>query len=322
MPQPLPDHRLTASAAASTASWTQAGRRVRVATTGMTLDYAEAGDPAGPTVLLIMGVSGQRILWPRELVDALVTGGYHVVAHDNRDVGRSTVLDDLPVDLAMVTAAMNGHPFTAPYGLSDLALDAVGLLDHLEVERAHVVGVSMGGMIAQHLAVDHPGRVASLTSINSTPGMTPPAEPLAESVEVPDPTPPTDRAAFMDWFVTGLRELSSPQYFDEAETRELARAVHERGVHPQGNLRHLLAILADGDRTDRLARVTAPTLVVHGADDPLVDVAEGRATARAIPGARLLVLEDMGHELPLPLVPQLAEALLALFGRVSERDGR
>ena len=291
-------------------SWLEDGQQVRVPT-GVTLDYAEAGERSGPTVLLIMGMSGQRILWPRELVDALVAGGCHVVAHDNRDVGRSTVLEDAPVDLATVTAAMNGHPFEPPYGLTDMARDAVGLLDHLEVERAHVVGVSMGGMIAQHLAVDHADRVASLTSINSTPGMAPPPTPQVPMIEVPDPTPPADEAGFVDWFVEGLRELSSPRWFDEAETRELARAVHERGVHPAGNLRHLLAILADGDRTERLARVRVPTLVVHGAQDPLVTVAEGRATAAGIPGARLLVLDDMAHDLPLALVPRIAAELLA-----------
>lgn len=306
--------RRTASAASrdrpASGSWVEEGRRVRVPATGVTLDYAEAGDRRGPTVLLMMGMSGQRILWPRELVDALVAGGCHVVAHDNRDVGHSTVLDEAHVDLDTVAAAMNGWPFRAAYGLSDMALDAVGLLDHLEVERAHVVGVSMGGMIAQHLAFDHPGRVASLTSINSTPGMSPPPRPLDPTVEVPDPRPPTELGDFVDWFSDGLRELSSRRYFDGAETRELARAVHERGVHPGGNLRHLLAILADGDRSRRLARIVAPTLVVHGAEDPLVPVAAGRATAAAIPGARLLVLDDMAHDLPLPLLPRIADALL------------
>lgn len=303
-------------------SWVEDGRSARVTTTGMTLDYAEAGDPGGPTVLLIMGLSGQRILWPRELVDALVAGGCHVVAHDNRDVGHSTVLDDAPVDLATLTAAMNGHPFEPPYRLADLALDAVGLLDHLEVERAHVVGVSMGGMIAQHLAFAHPDRVRSLTSINSSPGMSPPAQPLSPRVEIADPTPPADPEVFVDWFTDGLRELSSRRYFDEAETRELARAVLERGVHPAGNLRHLLAILDDGDRTDRLARITAPTLVLHGAEDPLVPPASGEATAAATPGARLRLLDDMAHDLPLPLVPTIAAELLRHISAAEPaRDG-
>jgi pimeloyl-ACP methyl ester carboxylesterase len=293
---------------------------VQVAT-GVTLDYAEVGDPRDPTVLLIMGLSGQRILWPRELVDALVEGGCHVVAHDNRDVGRSTILDDAPVELATLTAAMNGHPFEPAYRLADMAKDAIGLLDHLEVEQAHVVGVSMGGMIAQHLAFAHADRVTSLTSINSTPGMAPPAQPLTPRVEIPDPTPPTDPDEFVDWFAEGLRELSSRRYFDEGETRELARAVHERGVHPDGNLRHLLAILDDGDRTQRLARITAPTLVLHGAEDPLVPPASGEATAAAIPGARLRLFEDMAHDLPLALVEDIAVELLAHVTAAERGDG-
>lgn len=312
----------SAPSCALSGNWVQEGNRTRVPTTGITLDYAQAGDPRDPTVLLVMGMSGQRILWPRELVDALVAAGLHVVAHDNRDVGRSTVLHDEAVDLDTVVAAMNGHPFEAPYHLSDMALDAVGLLDHLAIGQAHVVGVSMGGMIAQHLAFDHADRVSSLTSINSTPGMSPPPRPLAEPVEIPDPRPPQGLSEFVAWFVDGLRELSSPRHFDEAETRELARAVHERGVHPAGNLRHLLAILADGDRTGRLARVTAPTLVLHGAEDPLVDVASGRATAAAIPHARLMVLEDMAHDLPLALVPRVAAELIEHVTAAPQRRHR
>mgnify|MGYP002738580940 CR=1 FL=1 len=291
-------------------SWIEAGRQARLAT-GITLDYVETGDRRDPTVLLIMGMTGQRILWPRELVETLVAADLHVVAFDNRDVGCSSVLDDKPVDLETVTRAMNGHRFDAPYGLAEMAADAVGLLDHLEVERAHVVGVSMGGMIAQHLAIDHADRVLSLTSINSTPGMAPPDEPREPMAAVPDPTPPAEEEAFLDWFVDGLGELSSRAHFDADETRLLARAVFERGVHPQGNLRHLLAVLADGDRTSRLAEIRVPTLVVHGAQDPLVDVAAGRATAEAIPGARLLVVDDMAHDLPLALVPRLAAAIVA-----------
>ncbi len=305
MSTPVPD-----PTTAPDGSWSRDGQQVRLPATGITLDYVTAGEPAGPTVLLIMGMNGQRILWPTELAEALVEAGCHVVAYDNRDVGRSTVLDDEHVDLETVTAAMNGHPFAAPYGLADMAVDAVGLLDHLGIERAHVVGVSMGGMIAQHLAIDHPERVASLTSINSTTGMAPSSAPREPMVPIPDPTPPTGEAEFVEWFTSGLAELSSAHHFDEADTRELARAVHDRGVHPAGGLRHLLAILADGDRTERLAGVRVPTLVIHGADDPLVDVEAGRATAAAIPGARLLILEEMAHDLPLALVPQVAGAVL------------
>lgn len=291
------------------AVWRLRGEPVHVPATGVTLDVVAVGEEHGPAVLLLMGLSGQRILWPRALVEGLVARGYRVVAFDHRDVGRSTVLDDAPVTLDELRAAMTGHAFAAPYGLGDLARDALGVLDHLGVAAAHVVGVSMGGMIAQRLAIDHASRVLSLTSINSSPGMSPPPVPDPAPAEVPDPRPPTDPTAFRRWFVDGLRVLSSARYFDEAETFELAQAVLERGVHPQGNLRHLLAILADGDRGAALAEVAVPTLVVHGADDPLIDVANGRATAAAVPGARLVVLEDMGHDLPVPLVPRITAAI-------------
>ena len=200
-----PDVSSSPADARSDNRWIDAGQQAYLAS-GITLDHVEAGDRARPTVLLIMGMTGQRILWPRELVAALVDAGLHVVAFDHRDVGRSSILEDAPVDLESVTAAMSGHAFDAPYGLADMAADALGLLDHLEVERAHVVGVSMGGMIAQHLAIDHAERVASLTSINSSPGIAPPTEPVHPLVVIPDPTPPTDAEAFVDWFVDGLAE--------------------------------------------------------------------------------------------------------------------
>lgn len=302
--------------------WTQQGEAVRIPATGVTLDVVAAGTATGAPVLLIMGLSGQRVLWPRALVDGLVERGCRVLAFDNRDVGRSTILEHAPVALADLRMAMAGHPVTPPYGLADMALDALGVLDHLGVRAAHLVGVSMGGMIAQRLAIDHPARVRSLTSINSSPGLVPPADPAPDPPEMPDPRPPTDPDAFRAWFVEGLRALSSPRYFDEAETRELAGAVLERGVHPTGNLRHLLAIIADGDRTAALAGVAIPTLVIHGADDPLVAVAGGRATADAVPGARLLVLEDMAHDLPLPLVPRITDAIGDHVAAAEARAGR
>lgn len=285
--------------------------RAHVEPTGMELAYETRGDPRDPTALLLMGLSGSHIMWPLRLLEGLAAAGYHVVVYDHRDVGRSTVLHGAPGDLDTLRAAFAGWPFTPAYGLADLAWDALGLLDHLGADDAHVVGTSMGGMVAQHLAFAHPHRVRSLTSINSTPGLAVPDPPLEEPADVVDPRPPTQRARFLPWFVDGLRELSSPIHFDERETRELARAVWERGVHPDGNLRHLLAILADGDRTARLGRVTVPALVVHGAVDPLIDVAGGRATAAALPEASLHIVEDMAHDLPLPLVDDLARRIAA-----------
>lgn len=285
--------------------------RARVEPTGITLEYATYGRHGDPAVLLLMGLSGPHLLWPPGLVDGLVEHGYHVIAFDHRDVGGSTTVDDPTVGRATLCEAFAGWTFTPPYRLEDLARDAMGLLDHLDVSRAHLIGTSMGGMIAQHLALRDPARVTSLTSINSTTGLAVPREPLPRPVPVPDPRPPAVWEEFRPWLVDGLRELSSPRWFDELETARLARAVWEQGVHPAGSLHQLLAVLADGDRTARLRRITTPTLVLHGADDPLIDVAGGRATAAAVPEARLVVLRDMAHDLPLPLIPRLLEELTA-----------
>lgn len=292
--------------------------RARVEPTEIDLEYVTHGPRDGTAVLLLMGLSGSHILWPTALVEGLVEHGHRVIAFDHRDVGGSTVLDEAPVGLETVHEAFAGWPFDPPYRLEDLARDGLGLLDHLGVSRAHLLGTSMGGMVGQHLAFTWPERVLSLTCINSTTGISGPPEPLPQPLPVPDPRPPTRWEEFRAWFVDGLRELSSPRWFDAAETAELARAVWEHGVHPDGNLRQLLAILADGDRTTRLRRVTAPTLVIHGADDPLVDVGGGRATAAAVPGARLVVIEDMAHELPLPLVGRLLEEISDHLARAAE----
>jgi pimeloyl-ACP methyl ester carboxylesterase len=295
------------------ASASEEGYLATAVVNGITLDYEERGDRRCPTVLLVMGLGGQRILWPDELVDGLVTRGCHVVAFDNRDVGRSTALDGAPGDPEMVAATFAGAPVEAPYRLEDMALDAVGLLDHLGVERAHVVGASMGGMIAQHLAFGHAARVASLTCLNSAAG--PWADPQSTAVRVAAPElAPGEREAFVAWFVDGLRALSSPRWFDEAAVRDLARWSYARGVHPEGAIRQLVAILADGDRSDRLRAVTAPTLVIHGAQDPLIHPSAGEAIAQAVDGAELLTVEDMAHDLPLPLVPRIIDALAAHVG--------
>jgi pimeloyl-ACP methyl ester carboxylesterase len=273
--------------------------------TGISLDYATWGEPTDPTVLLVMGLSWQRIMWPQRVVEGLVDAGFSVVAFDNRDVGRSTHLDDHPVRLADLMRALAGQPVRAPYTLADMALDAVGLLDHLGIDRAHVVGVSMGGMIGQHVAFSHPQRVLSLTSIMSTTGD--PSVGYASEAAAPllVSAPPRGRAAYVEQAVGRFRILAAGVAFDEAAARELAGRVHDRGVDPRGAGRQLLAILLDGDRTDRLRTVAAPTLVIHGRRDPLVHVSGGEATARAVPGARLVLVDEMGHDLPAALLPGL-----------------
>ena len=280
-----------------------------VALGDISIDYEECGAPQHPTVLLVMGLGAQRITWPPEMIEALTQRGLHVVTFDNRDAGLSTVLDDQPVGGASIAKALRGEPFETAYSLAHMAADAVGLLDHLGVDSAHVVGVSMGGMIAQHLAISHAARVASLTSIMSSTGSRDVGQATPEATAVLYSTPPTERAAFIEDWVTKRRIIGSPRWFDEARARDLAGRLFDRGLHPAGTARQLMAIYADGDRTQRLAGVRAPTLVIHGDRDPLIGVSGGRATADAVPGSTLLIIEDMGHDLPLPVIPSIVEAI-------------
>jgi len=290
----------------------------RARANGIEIEYETFGDPADPALLLVMGLGAQMILWPEEFCSDLAARGLHVVRYDNRDVGRSTWLDQagMPDVAGALAAAMQGRPIASPYLLRDMAADAVGLLDALEVDAVHVVGASMGGMIAQTLAIEHPARVRTLTSIMSTtghPGL-PPARPEAMAVLV---TPaPTERAAAIEHGVRVWRTIGSPGFpFDEAEVRERAALAFDRGVNPPGVARQLVAILASGSRREALRGVQVPSLVIHGAADPLVPVEAGRDTAQAVPGAELLEFEGMGHDLPRPLWPRFVEAIAKLVGR-------
>ncbi len=287
----------------------------RARANGIEIEYETFGDPADPTLLLVMGLGGQMILWPEELCSDLAARGLHVVRFDNRDVGRSTWLEQagMPDVAGALGAALQGRPIPAPYLLRDMAADAVGLLDALGIDTAHVVGASMGGMIAQTLAIEHPARVRTLTSIMSTtghPGL-PQARPDAMAVLL---TPaPTERAAAIDHGVRVWRTIGSPGFpFDEAEVRRRAALAFDRGVNPPGVARQLVAILASGSRREALRGVRAPTLVIHGLADPLVPVEGGRDTAQAVPGAELLEFEGMGHDLPRPLLSRFAEAITKL----------
>lgn len=276
----------------------------------ITLDYDTFGDPSHETVLLIHGLGAARVRWPRELFDALVDRGFHVVAFDNRDSGRSTVLRDHPLERGLPGRMLQGERVEPPYTLRDLADDAVGLLDHLGIDQAHVVGASMGGMIAQHLALAHPGRVTTLTSVMSSTGARTVGQATPEALAVLMTPPPVDDPdRFVEASVRAQRTISSPIHWDEERAREYARRSFEHGVHPDGTLRQFVAILHDRDRTPRLADIDRPTLVIHGALDPLIDVSGGHATAEAIAGASLVILEEMAHDVPLPLVPRIADAI-------------
>ena len=285
----------------------------QIAANGVTLEYETYGNPAHPPLLLIMGLGAQLTLWPIELVDALVARGYRVIRYDNRDIGLSTKftaagVPDLP---AVMMAMMSGKPPALPYTLTDMADDAAALLTALGIDRAHIVGASMGGMIAQLVAINHAGRVASLTSIMSTTGnpTLPPAKPEAMAALMERPT----TAELTDVLALGLRisrAIGSPGYpAPEDRLRTRIERDFRRSFHPTGAGRQMAAIMADGDRRERLKAVTAPTLVIHGEVDPLVPVEGGKDTAAAIPGATLLTIPGMGHDLPLELVDRIADAI-------------
>ncbi|WP_284740963.1 alpha/beta fold hydrolase [Amycolatopsis sp. RTGN1] len=286
----------------------------RAQANGLELEYDTFGDPGGPPLVLVMGLGAQMITWEDGFCELLAARGFFVVRYDNRDVGLSTWLDELPApDLA---ALAGGDLTTAPYRLSDLADDAVGLFDALGIGRAHVVGASMGGMIVQQLAIDHPDRLLSVTSIMSTTGdpAVGQAEPWALAM-LTRPPASTREQALAD-SVDGYRRLGSPGYPDD-EAFLLAKAAlhYDRARHPVGTLRQAAAVLASGDRTAGLRSVRLPALVVHGDADPLIDVSGGKATAEAIPDAELLVIPGMGHNLPRAVWPALASAIAGVAGQ-------
>jgi pimeloyl-ACP methyl ester carboxylesterase len=285
---------------------------------GIELCYQTWGDPSDEPMLLVMGLSSPLTWWDPELCSMLARRGYYVITLDNRDVGRSTKMRDR-VTRRMLVRALAGRRVRPPYTLVDMAHDAVGLLDHLGVESAHVVGVSMGGMIAQSLAIEAPARVRSLTSIMSTTGkrtvgwidprlmpiLLRPLRPGLESYE---------RTSLAIW-----RMIGSPGYpRTDERTLEIARATYARGISPTGSLRQMMAILTQPNRGSRLHALRMPTLVIHGTADRMVHVSGGRATAAAIPGAELLLIEGMGHDLS----PELYDSYVDAITRVAARAGQ
>ncbi|MDF1595636.1 MAG: alpha/beta fold hydrolase [Acidimicrobiia bacterium] len=274
--------------------------------------YETFGDAADQHVLLIAGLGGQLLVWETEFCRRLADTGTRVIRFDNRDVGLSTMFDDAELDLSMaLSEALAGRAIEVPYTLSDMAGDALGLMDHLGIERAHLVGVSMGGMIAQTLAAEHPDRVASLTSIMSSTGSRMVGQATPAAIAVLFERPPTDRDGAIDASMQAQRVIGSPAYFDTEAARAHAGAAYDRSFNPEGSGRQLAAIYAAGNRSDQVAAISTPTLVIHGAQDPLVDISGGRHTAEIIPGAELLIIDDMGHDLPRPLWDKLIEAISA-----------
>jgi pimeloyl-ACP methyl ester carboxylesterase len=294
----------------------------RAAVNGIEIEYDSFGDRSRPPLFLIMGLGAQMILWEDELCAALAASGFFVVRFDNRDVGLSTQLDaaGVPNVFEAMQAMAAGRPVSAPYTLADMADDTVALMTALGIERAHVVGASMGGMIAQILAIRHPERLLSMTSIMSTTGdpALPPAS--ADAMRVLLTPPPGDRAGNVARGIEAWKVIGSPGFpLDEDRMRNLFGRAFDRGYHPAGVARQMVAILASGNRTAALRSVTVPTLVIHGAADPLVRVEGGRATAAAIPDATLVVIAGMGHDLPPGTWPQIIDVISEHALRASAR---
>ena len=284
------------------------------AANGIEIAYDEVGDARSPVILLIMGLGTQLIAWPDDFCRMLAQRGFRVVRFDNRDVGLSTKFETAaPVNISAAFArAMIGARVEAPYTLDDMAADAIGLMDTLGFERAHMVGASMGGMIAQMLAAKRPSRTRSLVSIMSSSGdpSLPPGKPEAAAALLAPRARDGDREGIIERGMNVYRVIGSPGFpTSEAELRRKIELATDRSYYPAGVERQMMAILASGSRANVLGGIRSPTLVIHGADDPLVPVEAGKDTARRIPGAALKIIPGMGHDLAAGLVPILAGAI-------------
>jgi pimeloyl-ACP methyl ester carboxylesterase len=280
----------------------------RATCNGIAIEYESFGE--GEPLLLEMGLGGQLVAWPMDWVNLLVEQGFRVIRYDNRDVGLSSKTEGKAPGYGRMAAAFVSRRFAkSSYHMSDLAHDAAALLDCLEVDRAHVVGVSMGGMIAQSLAIEHPEKVSSLTSIMSNTGHRRYGRVHPKLLTKARKLQSRTRDDYIDTQVLTFR-LISGDHFDEEEIRNLAAESLARDYDPAGVLRQMMAIAASPDRTEALHSVTAPTLVIHGLRDPLVMPSGGIATARAVPGSRLLMFPDMAHDLPRPRWGEIVEAIV------------
>ena len=288
---------------------------------GITIEYETFGSSGDPAMLLVSGYTSQLVGWDERLCRALAAGGRYVIRYDNRDVGLSTHLDGQRVSLGDIFRARKGEiPLPAlPYTLGDFAADGMGLLDALGIAGAHVMGMSMGGMIAQAMAIEHPARVRSLISVMSTTGEHEYGRSTKEANAALMTPPPAEREANIEHTVRTGRLWSSPRFYDEAAAAVRAAAAYDRCYYPEGANRQLAAVLAAPPRHAGLAALDVPTLVVHGAADTLITPSGGERTADLVPHANLLVLGDMGHDLPEALWPVLVPAVL---GHTAFAEGR
>ena len=287
----------------------------------LNLCYETFGDSGDPALLLIMGLATQMLGWNEDFCRQLADRGFFVIRFDNRDIGRSTRLDSVPPPkpVELLTRRLKRVPYT----LNDMADDAAGLLDALGIDRAHVVGASMGGMIAQSLAARRPERVRSLVSIMSTTGNRFRGQPALRVYPSFLARPPRTKEESVERIIRLFKIVGSPGFErDEAELRAMTAASWDRGHSPAGPGRQIAAIIASGDRTPDVRRITAPTLVIHGTKDRLVRPSGGRATAKAIPGARLLMIDGMGHDLPPGAWPRILDAIAENAARAGDPSGQ
>jgi pimeloyl-ACP methyl ester carboxylesterase len=287
---------------------------------GIVLEYEACGSPADPPLLMVAGYGMQLIGWPRPFAQMLADGGHYVIIYDNRDNGLSQKFDGVPSNFEQVMAAAGSGDYAAakqlaPYTLSDMADDGLGLLTALGIEQAHIVGASLGGMIAQTMAIEHPERVLTLTSMMSTTGEPEYGQSSQETLEILLTPSPSDREGYIEasrnW--TGWR---SNKYPDVEFVQQLAADSYDRCHYPEGDNRQLAALLASGPRAEALKLLRTPTLVIHGLDDTLIAPSGGRRTAELIPAAELILVQDMGHDRPRPLWPFLTSAILTHTARV------
>lgn len=283
---------------------------------GIDIEYDEVGSPDEPGFLLVMGLTAQLTAWDERFCAQIAGHGFRVVRYDNRDVGLSSKITGGPTPDLL--GAFGGDHASASYTIADMADDAAGLLDALGMAPAHVMGASMGGMIVQSLAIRHPDKVRSLCSIMSTTGDRSVGQQSEAAIAALMAPPPSNREEAAEQSVAATKVTGSPAYpQDDAVVRERAMAAYDRCHDASGAARQLVAIVASPDRTADLASVSVPTLVIHGADDPLIDVSGGEATAKAIPGAELLVLPGVGHDLPQVLWDQIIGAAVANAAKAS-----
>jgi len=276
------------------------------------IEYETFGDPSAKPLLLVMGLGAQMITWEEEFCTKFVDKGFYVIRFDNRDVGLSTKFEEAGVPNIMkeVMAVQRGKTISPPYTVEDMADDAVGLLDALNIEKAHICGASMGGMIVQIIAFRHPSRVKSLTSIMSTTGNPNLPQPKPEAMQVLLKPAPTEREACIEESVKRRRILHGSGFpYHEDKIRELTAALYDRSFYPQGMARQLVAVLAAENRVPKLGSITVPTLVIHGGDDPLVSLEGGKETAESILGAEFIIIDGMGHSLPPEAWPQIVDAI-------------